>query len=109
MFVADATSLVTLDERVSTLRMPATAIPLASGALRAVALDAGHATAELLDECARVLRTSGRLVAPASIALDAQCWRTLASDAEVLVAERLPSASAPVTLKRAPTAPLFTA
>ena len=107
MFVGDATSIITLDERVSTLRLPASAIALATGALRGVALDASHAGVEFLAASARVLRTGGRLVAPASVALDGAIWRTLASDAEVTVAERLATSSAPIQLKRAPAAPLF--
>jgi uncharacterized protein YbaR (Trm112 family) len=109
MFVGDGTSTITLDERVSSLRLPPSVIPLATGALRAVALDAHHASAELLAESARVLRTAGRLVAPASVTLNALLWRTLATDADLVVAERLPVSSAPVTLRRAPSAPLFEA
>lgn len=107
IFVGNGTSTITQDDRVSTVRLPASVIPLAAGALRAVALDVSHATAALLTESARVLRPGGRLAAPASVALDAGCWNVLASDADTVVAERLPTASAPVTLKRAPAAPLF--
>jgi uncharacterized protein YbaR (Trm112 family) len=110
MFVADATSVVTLDERVSTLRMPATGIPLATGSLRAIALDAAHASPAVIADAARVLRSAGRLVVPAATPLDAALWRTLATDAEVIVAERLAVASAPIALRRAPPAkPLFDA
>ena len=110
MFVANATSVVTLDERVSSLRMPATGIPLATGSLRAIALDAAHATPDLLSDSARVLRASGRLVAAAATLLDPSLWRTLATDSDVIVAERLAVASAPVALRRAPPAkPLFDA
>ncbi len=109
MFVGDATTVVTQDERVSTLRLPVTGIPLATGALRGVALDRAHSGAVFVHAAARVLRTGGRLVVPASVALDVQVWRTLATDADVTVAERLPVASAPIPLRRAPTAPLFEA
>ncbi len=110
MFVADATSVVTLDERVSTLRMPTTGIPLATGSLRALALDAAHAAPSFLSDAARVLRTAGRLVAPVATLLDASLWRTLAADAEVIVAERLAVASLPIALRRAPPSkPLFDA
>ena len=109
MFVGDATSIVALDERVSTMRLPASALPLATGALRGVALDAVHATGDYVAECARVLRTAGRLVAPATTTLDEALWRTLARDTDVVVAERLAVSSAPVALRRAPAAPLFDA
>ncbi len=107
MFVGNATSTLTRDDRISSVRLPLTAIPIATGALRAVALDAAHSSAALLAESARVLRTAGRLVAPPSVSLNPELWRTLASDADTLVAERLPTPSAPVTLKRAPSQPLF--
>jgi uncharacterized protein YbaR (Trm112 family) len=110
IFVADATSIVTLDERVSTLRMPATGIPLATGSLRAIALDVAHASPAFITDAARVLRSAGRLVVPAGTPLDAALWRTLATDTEVIVAERLAVASAPIALRRAPPAkPLFDA
>lgn len=107
MFVGDATTVVTQDERVSTLRLPPTGIPLATGALRAVALDRTHSSDAFLHAAARVLRTGGRLVVPSSVSLDDQVWRTLATDADVTVAERLPVASAPIAIRRAPAAPLF--
>ncbi len=107
MFVGDATSIISLDERVSTLRLPASAIPLATGALRGIALDVSHATGAYLTASARVLRTGGRLVAPERVTLDDTVWRILARDSEVTVAERLPTSSAPIQLKRAPSAPLF--
>ena len=109
MFVGDATSAVVHDERVSTLRLPAAGIPLATGSLRAIALDAAHASDEFLSESARTLRTAGRLVVPASIVLDGALWRTLATDTDVIVAERLAVASAPIPLRRAPPTPLFDA
>ena len=107
MFVGDATTVVTQDERVSTLRLPLTGIPLATGSLRGVALDRVHSRDQFLHDAARVLRTAGRLVVPSSVTLDDQLWRTLATDADVTVAERLAVASAPVQLRRAPAAPLF--
>jgi uncharacterized protein YbaR (Trm112 family) len=110
MFVADATTAITIDERVSTMRLPPAGIPLATGSLRAIALDAAHVTDALIADAARVLRTTGRLVAPATSALDALLWRILACDTDVVVAERLAVASAPVPLRRAPPAkPLFEA
>jgi uncharacterized protein YbaR (Trm112 family) len=109
MFAGNATSVVALDDRVSTLRLPPDVIPLATASLRAVALDPAHGGAQWLAESARVLRTAGRLVAPPTTSLEPSLWRTLAVDADTLVAERLPAASAPVSLKRAPTQPLFSA
>ena len=107
MFVGDATSIITLDERVSSLRLPVSGLPLATGALRGVALDASHASDEFLAAGARVLRTAGRLVAPVRVTLDDTVWRILARDTDVLVAERLATSSAPIQLTRAPSAPLF--
>jgi len=107
MFVGNATSVVTQDERVSTLRLPSSGIPLATGALRGLALDRAHAGDVYVRDAARVVTTAGRLVVPASVALDAALWRTLASDTDVTVAQRLPVASAPITLRRAPAQPLF--
>ncbi|MES3033244.1 MAG: hypothetical protein V4813_04540 [Gemmatimonadota bacterium] len=109
MFVGDATTVVTQDERVSTLRLPSTGIPLATGALRGLALDAARATGAHLADASRVVRATGRLVVPAGIALDDTLWRTLAADQDVTVAERLAVASAPIQLRRAPAAPLFDA
>jgi uncharacterized protein YbaR (Trm112 family) len=109
MFVGDATSVIALDDRISTLRMPPDTIPLATGSLRGVSLDAAHATQAMLDECARVLRTGGRLVVPAGVGISETAWRTLASDSETVVAERLTASSAPVQLRRAPPQPLFEA
>lgn len=107
MFVGDARTVVTQDERVSALRLPLRGIPLASGALRGVALDADHSGADWCDESARVMCSGGRLVVPAAHELDEALWRVLARDDTATVAERLPTASAPVTLRRAPKAPLF--
>lgn len=109
MFVGDATTMPALDEKVSTLRLPPSGIPLASGVLRGLALDALHSTPAYLTSAARVVRASGRLVVPASTTLDDDSWRTIASDDAVLVAERRAVASAPVQLRRAPASPLFKA
>ena len=108
MFVGSATSVVVQDERVRTLRLPASVFPLAAGALRGLALDRTHAAAPYLRDAARVVGTRGRLVVPVHVELDATVWTVLASDADVTVAERLPVASAPIALRRAPIAPLFT-
>ena len=109
MFVGDATSVVPLDDRVSPLRLPEDVLPLASASVRAVALDDSHASQAFVLDAARVLSTAGRLVAPTATALDPALWRTLATDSEVIVAERLPVASAPILLRRAPAKPLFNA
>ena len=108
IFVGDATSVIALDAQVSLLRLPASRIPLATGALRGLALDRAHANDAYVTDAARIVRTNGRLLIPAATALDDALWRTLAADAEVTVAERLATASAPVPLRRAPTTPLFT-
>lgn len=108
MFVGDATSVVTQDERVSTLRLPVSGIPVATGALRGLALDRAHAGDAYVRDAARVVSMAGRLVVPASVELDASLWRILAIDTDVTVAERLPVASAPIPLRRAPLRPLFT-
>jgi len=107
MFVADGSTVIALDEKVSTMRLPTTGVPLAAGALRGLALDRAHTGDAYLRDAARVVGTKGRLVLPAGVALDDTLWRTLASDEDVTVAERLPVASAPITLRRAPAAPLF--
>lgn len=107
MFVGDATSAIMLDERVSLLRLPASGIPLATGALRGLALDRAHAGDAYLTDAARVVRTKGRLLVPAGTSLEDTLWRTLATDADSTVAERLPTASPPIPLRRAPSAPLF--
>lgn len=107
MFVGDASTAIALDEKVSTMRLPSTGIPLATGALRAIALDRAHASDVYVRDASRVLGTRGRLVLPAGVPLNDALWRTLASDTEVTVAERLPVASAPIALRRAPAAPLF--
>lgn len=107
MLVGDTTTVVTQDERVSTLRLPPSGIPVATGALRALALDRAHAGDLYLRDAARVVGTKGRLVVPAGIALDEALWHPVASDSEVSVAERRAVASAPVPLRRAPPRPLF--
>lgn len=105
--VGNARVALPLDERVSALVLPAGTIPLAAASLRALALDAPHATPALLAAAARVVRTTGRLVVPASVTPDPQAWELLARDEHVAVAERLPASSAPVQLRRAPHNPLF--
>jgi uncharacterized protein YbaR (Trm112 family) len=107
IFVGDSVTVLSPDERVSLLRLPTHGIPLATGALRGVAFDAAHTTADLLASAARVLRTTGRLVVPSGTALDPAHWRVLASDTDVVVAERLASHGAPIQLKRAPQNALF--
>jgi uncharacterized protein YbaR (Trm112 family) len=109
MFVGDATTAVTLDERISPLRFPPDVIPLAAGSLRAIALDDHHASQAVVLAAAQALATAGRLVAPVSTPLDDTLWRTLATDTDVIVAERLPADSAPIPLRRAPSRPLFNA
>jgi uncharacterized protein YbaR (Trm112 family) len=107
MFVGNAPALPVIDDHVSALTMPATRFPLAATSLRGVALDADHATGALLADVSRIVRVTGRLVAPAECALDLSCWKPLVRDAVLQVAERLPAASAPVQLRRAPVQPLF--
>ena len=107
LFAGDASTAIALDEKVSTMRLPSTGIPLATGVLRAIALDRAHASDVYVRDASRVLGTRGRLVLPAGVPLDDALWRTLASDDDVTVAERLPVASAPIALRRAPAAPLF--
>jgi hypothetical protein len=107
MFVGDSTTVLVPDDGVSMLRLPPAAFPLASGALRGLALDAAHASTVLLAHAARIVRAKGRLVVPAAVALDASSWKVLATDDNVLVAERLAVSSAPVQLRRAPSEPLF--
>lgn len=109
MFIGDSQCPIALDDRVSLFTMPGTRVPLATASVRGLALDVDHATAALLADAARVVRANGRIVVPAACGLDPLCWKPLVRDAEVQVAERLPMASAPVQLKRAPANPLFTA
>lgn len=107
LMLGDAAPQTASADRFSALRLPPGAIPLATGALRGLALDAAHAEPAYLIHAARVVRTTGRLVAPAFTTLDASLWRIVATDADVVVAERLAALSAPVQLKRAPAMPLF--
>ncbi len=106
-FVGDARLPIPLDDRVSGLRLPSERFPLAATSLRAMAIDQEHATPALVLDASRVLRTAARLVVPVGTPLDPAFWKPMASDAEVQVAERLPIASAPIQLKRAPSHPLF--
>jgi uncharacterized protein YbaR (Trm112 family) len=107
MFVADADVHFARTDRVSAVHFAPNRLSLAADSVRGIALSDRHTGGEYLAEAARVLRVKGRLVAPASTPLDDNLWKVLASDTDVLVAERLPSASAPVTLRRAPAQPLF--
>lgn len=84
------------DEGVSVVRTRSR-LPLGGGALRAAALD-DTATAELLASAVHVVRAGGRLVAPARLAVPAEC-RELARDERHWVAERGAMASAPVPLR----------
>lgn len=75
-------------------------LPLASGQVRGIALDAVTATPARLEAAARALRPRGRLVAPIGVALPAGV-RELARDARHWVAERdAVAASAIVRLGR---------
>ena len=78
-------------------------LPVAAGALRGVALDAGTADAERLTGAVAALRPGGRLVAPADAPAPAGV-RELARDARHWVAEREtgPASAGPVVpLRRA--------
>jgi len=70
-------------------------LPLATGAARAVASDS--ADAGRVADAARVTRAGARLVAPAESRVPPDV-RELARDEDVWVGERLPLASAPITL-----------
>ena len=70
-------------------------LPLAEGAARGTAVDAGRPAR--VESAVRATRARGRLVLPASITLPAGV-RELARDASVVVAEREAAASPPVTL-----------
>jgi uncharacterized protein YbaR (Trm112 family) len=109
ILVGDASAVPVLDDKLNAVRLPTSSLPFAAGAMRGVALSPSHLSDAMLSECARVVRAGGRLVAPPDARLDTAAWRQLARDADVVVAERLPAASAPVQLRRAPVAPLFTA
>lgn len=76
-------------------------IPVATGALRGVALDAATADAARLDAAVRALQPRGRLVAPSHLALPNGVTE-LARDARHWVAERAPGVvSDPIPLRRA--------
>jgi uncharacterized protein YbaR (Trm112 family) len=109
LFAVNASVPLPLDERISALSVAQGVLPLAASSVRGVALDAHHAGAAMLDAASRVVRTGGRLVVPAHCTPAAAEWRELARDASAAVFERLTTASAPVTLKRAPARPLFQA
>lgn len=71
-------------------------IPLASGSVRGIALDAAHTSASLVAQAAESLRAGGRLLAPALAAVPAALVE-LARDDRWWVAER-PAQSPIVTL-----------
>lgn len=79
---------------ISVIRCDA-ALPLADGAARGIAVDAGPP--DRIASAVRATRTRGRLVLPAGVALPAGV-RELARDATLVVAEREAAASPPVTL-----------
>lgn len=62
-------------------------IPLATGSLRAVALDPGEPAAQALTEAVRIVRDGGRILAPAAVPLPAGV-RELARDTDWWVGER---------------------
>lgn len=72
-------------------------IPVVTGALHAMAVDAHHAG--LLADAVRAVRAGGRIVATASLSLPKGC-RELARDAAEWVAVVEGAVSAPVTLRR---------
>ncbi len=74
-------------------------LPLGVDTLAAVAVDAGNASASMLESAARALRLGGRLVAPADAPLPAGL-RELARDATEWVAETTTRASGLVELRR---------
>ena len=75
-------------------------LPFATGSLRGAALGAGAASASLLASAAGLLRSRGRLVAPASASIP-DGMIELARDADDWVAERAVVASPPVPLRSA--------
>jgi uncharacterized protein YbaR (Trm112 family) len=101
-----ATNLVLLNPRppvdatagVSVLEIDS-AIPLATATCHAVALDEHHGDAAHVDSAVRVLRPSGRLVAPASTPLPGGVTE-LARDETLWVAEREAGKPRIVTLER---------
>lgn len=100
--VADSPVALPLDERLSPLTTPAIRFPLADRSVRAVALDAAHASPAWIAEAARVSGAGARLVVPVAGTYPEAPWRRVASDASVHVMERDAPASAPVQLTRAP-------
>jgi uncharacterized protein YbaR (Trm112 family) len=108
-FVIDAPVALPLDEQLTPIALGALPrLPLADGSVRAIALDAAHATDAALAEAARVGIAGARLVVPSSYPLPAAGpWRGIASDAAEHVVERDVPASAPVQLRRAPSQWLF--
>lgn len=109
LLAVNATVALPLDERISQVRAAPDSLPFAAASARGAALDERHASAAMLEAAARVVRTGGRLVAPARCVPDGAAWRELARDVTVTVCERLVAASAPVPLRRAPAQPLFQA
>ena len=73
-------------------------IPLANASLNGLAVDRAHAA--LLSDAQRVVRTGGRVMAPAGLPVPTGC-RELARDASEWVAEVELSATSPVDLLRA--------
>ena len=76
------------------------ALPFGTGAVRAIALGAPVASPALLASAVRVLRSRGRLVAPADAAVP-DGVTLLARDERVWVGERTAVASAPVSIRSA--------
>ena len=79
------------------------AIPLATGALRAVAVDLRSASPAEIAEAARLVRSGGRLLAPATSFVP-EGVRELARDGEWWVGERgaTPSGIVPLGVRRSP-------
>ena len=73
------------------------AIPLATGSLRAVAVDAASTSPAAIEEAARLVRSGGRLLAPAAAAVP-DGVRELARDAEWWVGERGATPSSVVSI-----------
>lgn len=105
--VADTTTAVAMDERLSPVTLPAARYPLADASIRAIALDDAHAREPWLADAARIATTGARLVVPRAVTPPSDCWSVVASDAHVHVATRAARASAPVPLRRAPARHLF--
>jgi uncharacterized protein YbaR (Trm112 family) len=79
-------------------------LPLGVGTMRGVVLDAAHATPEWLASAVRALERSGRLVAPARVAVPAEV-EELARDAAEWVGEVRVAASGLVPLRRSGAVP----